>query len=270
MKFSDIDNIILTHGHIDHYGAARRIIASSDKKIIISAHEQDRFMIEHGFEISRIQMYRFYRLMGVPFVFQLLFQLLHSVFSSLAENCPVDRTLTQGDSIKIGDYDAVVIETPGHTKGSICLFIEDRNMLFSGDHILGHITPNAFVMLEKGPLLPVRSSQVEFFDSLRKVEELSPKTVYPAHGERIDDAGKTIAMYREQFLLRQKNILSILSTGEFTVYQTARKLFPDIRGKRLPLEVFLAISEVYSHLQVLQKDNAVKLSKKQNTLYYSV
>jgi glyoxylase-like metal-dependent hydrolase (beta-lactamase superfamily II) len=268
MACADIDQIILTHGHIDHYGAARKIMTAAGGDISILAHEEDRTLVEHGLEVPRLQFIRYYRLMGVPLIFQLSLQLVQWIFSSMAEPCRISTFIADGDTVSIGDYEATVIETPGHTRGSISLYIEKEGILFPGDHILGHITPNAFVMLETDFVLPRRMSQVEFYESLRKIEEISPRIVYPAHGEPIEDVGKTIAMFREQFLLRQDSILSMLATGEFTVYEIGRKLFPDIRGKRLPLEIFLMVSEVYTHLQVLEKDNIVTSRLENGAIYY--
>jgi hypothetical protein len=51
-----------------------------------------------------------------------------------------------------------------------------------------------------------------------------------------------------------------VSSGEKSVYRIARLLFPEIGGWRLPLEIFLSISEVYTNIQVLQKDGKVSLN----------
>ena len=270
LTFSDIDQIILTHGHIDHYGAAHAVVEGSSGAAMVMAHEEDQTLIEHGLEVPRAQFIRFYRLMGVPRIFQVSLILLRVIFKSMAENCPIDRFLKDGEKMITGDYEATVITTPGHTRGSISLYLEKERILFPGDHILGHITPNAFVMLETDFVLPRRMSQVEFYDSLGRIEKISPRTVYPAHGEPIEDIGKTIALFREQFLQRRKNIMSILNEDEHTVYQIGRKLFPEIRGIRLPLEVFLAVSEVYTHLQVLQKDTLVVSHLKNGAMYYKL
>jgi len=268
--FSDIDRIILTHGHIDHYGAARHVVKRSSGRAVVVAHCEDRPVVETGMEVSDRQFSKFYRLMGVPLVFELLFYGVGLFFSSLAENCRVDLCLSDGEKIPVGDYEATVIATPGHTKGSICLYLEKEGILFSGDHILGHITPNAFVMMESDFDIPWRMSQVEFYDSLKKIESLTPRIVYPAHGKPITDLPKTAAMYREQFSLRQEKILAILKKGEFTVYKIARNLFPEISGKRLPLEIFLAVSEVFTHLQVLEKDGVVASRVRRRKQYYSL
>jgi glyoxylase-like metal-dependent hydrolase (beta-lactamase superfamily II) len=268
--FSDIDRIILTHGHIDHYGAARRVVNGSSRHVSVAAHREDRSVIESGMEASDRQFSKFYRLMGVPLIFELLFYYVGWIFSSLAENCRVDFCLSDGEKIQVGDYEATIISTPGHTKGSICLYLEKEGILFAGDHILRHITPNAFVMLESDFDIPWRMSQVEFYDSLQKIESIGPRIVYPAHGDPITDLPQTAAMFREQFSLRQKKILAILEEGEFTVYRIARKLFPEISGKRLPLEIFLAVSEVFTHLQVLEKDGMVVSHIRRGAQRYSL
>ena len=43
-------------------------------------------------------------------------------FGMTSNACPVDRTVANGDVVEVGDMKWKVIETPGHTKGSICLF----------------------------------------------------------------------------------------------------------------------------------------------------
>jgi len=257
MKFSDIDRIILSHGHIDHYGAARRIIKHSRGQATVAAHHEDVGVIETGLEVSNRDFARFYQRMGVPLIFKLLFYGIDWFFSTLAENCRVDKHLADGEKISLGRYEATVISTPGHTRGSICLYLEKQGILFSGDHILGHITPNAFVMMESDFDIPWRMSQVEFYDSLKKIETIAPRIVYPAHGAPIADLDQTVSMYREQFSIRKEKIINILQNGELTVYEIVRKLFPEISGKRLPLEIFLAVSEVFTHLQVLEKDEIV-------------
>jgi glyoxylase-like metal-dependent hydrolase (beta-lactamase superfamily II) len=268
--FSDIDRIILTHGHIDHYGAARRVVKGSLGRTSVAAHREDLTFIESGMEVSSRQFSKFYRLMGVPLIFELLFYGVGWVFSSLAENCRVDSYLSDGEKIQVGDYEATVISTPGHTKGSICLYLEKEGFLFAGDHILGHITPNAFAMLESGFDLPRRMSQMEFYESLSKVESIAPRIVYPAHGDSIRDLPRIAAMFREQFSLRQNKILAILKEGESTVYGIVRKLFPEISGKRLPLEIFLAVSEVFTHLQVLENVGIVASCIRRGAQCYSL
>ena len=257
MTFADIEQIVLTHGHIDHYGGAASIVRGAGRPVEVLAHEEDMNLIEYGIEVPKRRFAQYYRLMGVPYVHQVSLLAVRWIFKSMAERCDVTRYVGEGELLDLGGYEARVIATPGHTRGSISLYLEEERIVFPGDHILGHITPNAFVMLEADFSLPRRMSQVEFYESLAKIERLGPRMAYPAHGEPIKDVPGVIAMFREQFRLRQNNILAILASGGRTAYEIGRLLFPEIRGRRLPLEIFLMVSEVYTHLQVLEKEGRV-------------
>ena len=58
-----------------------------------------------------------------------------------------------GDTLTVGEYTLTCLETPGHTWGHICLYEAKHGILFSGDHILGDITPNIQVWrLNDNPL----------------------------------------------------------------------------------------------------------------------
>jgi len=254
----DLARVVVTHGHLEHYGAARYLAQRSRGSLAVEAHGEDRRVIERGLEAPRMRYLEYYRMMGVPFAHRLSLGALQTVFSLYADTCPVDRELSDGDTILLGDRRGRVISTPGHTRGSVCIFLEKERVLFTGDHILGHITPNAFVMLEEEGGLPFRLSQEEYFASLEKAERLGARIAHPAHGRPVEDIPAIIAMYGEQYARRSSSILDILGEGEMTAYAAARRLFPALRGPRLPLELYLAVSEVFTHLQVLMRDgNAV-------------
>jgi len=87
---------------------------------------------------------------------------------------PADHFLKEGDSVGIGGISLKIIDTPGHTKGGICLFI--GNSVFSGDTLFdGNIGRTD---------LPGGSDAL-MAESLKKLDQLIPEgaTVYPGHGE---------------------------------------------------------------------------------------
>jgi glyoxylase-like metal-dependent hydrolase (beta-lactamase superfamily II) len=258
LRFSDIDRIIATHGHPDHYGAAKKIVKAGKAKV--AAHMEDIVAIESGMDVSRKRYEIFLKLMGVPLSVGILLRLLFIIFSQMAENCPVDIVMNDGDEIELGKYRAKIIGTPGHSKGSICVFLEKEKALFCGDTIIEHITPNAFLMLDEKEKLPVRLSQSEFYESLVKIKNLSPAMIYSAHGKDVPDLDQIIDGYKKAFAERQEKVLTLVRAGEKNVYRIARLLFPEIGGIRLPLEIYLSISEVYTNIQVLQRDGKVSLN----------
>lgn len=259
LSCEDIDRIVLTHSHVDHYGAARKILRASGSPIEVAANFEKTTSIATGLGVSKETMAGFLALMGVPWPVRNAMRVLSSVFSLLGDRCRVTAFIREGDVIQMGDYRLRVIETPGHTVDSVSLYHEGTGILFSGDHILPHITPNAFVMLEEGKYLPSRLSQREFYRSVDKVAGFAPATIYPAHGKPIDDFQSTREMYVANFKEREEYIMAIVRRGEKkTVYAIARELFTNLNTARLPLEIFLAVSEVYTHLQVLAEKGGVR------------
>ncbi|MDI6796652.1 MAG: MBL fold metallo-hydrolase, partial [Desulfatibacillaceae bacterium] len=263
----DISQVVLTHGHIDHYGSARYIKAASGGLTQVLAHPFDRQSIEKGREYTLKSTSRFMTLMGVPFGIQAAMAGLFLVFDKLALTVNVDATFAEGDELPLGRYKARVIHTPGHTRGSVCLHLADQGVLLAGDHILAHITPNALVVIDENSPLPVAKSQEDFYQSLKKVEALYPKLVLPAHGRSISNLGKVADLYRTTFEARQLLTEKVISQGARTVYQVARALFPDIpKNLRFVLEIYLAVSEAFTHIQVLEAKGRVSVRVGRRTM----
>ncbi len=256
---NDIDRIVITHSHIDHYGAVKKILRASPSFTDVAGNFVKTKSIATGLGVSKKTLNDFLCLMGVPWIVRNSMRGLSTIFTMLGEKCRVTTFLREGDEIFLGDYACRVIETPGHTVDSICLWAEAEKVLFSGDHILPHITPNAFVMLEEGHPLPQRKSQQEFYSSVEKINRLQPRMVFPAHGHPIDNLTEITRMYTDNFRQREALIIDIVAAGETVVYRMARKLFPNLNTARLPLEIFLAVSEVYTHLQMLESRHRVTI-----------
>jgi len=114
---NEISLIILTHSHPDHIGAARAIRDATG--CTIAAHAAERAWIE---DVGRQNRERpvpgFDTLVGgpVPLDFE------------LEDGCTID---TDGTA----EYEVQVIHTPGHSAGSIALFMPGEGALFSGDAI---------------------------------------------------------------------------------------------------------------------------------------
>ncbi len=101
--------IILTHHHYDHIGAAQDL--KKKYTCSISIHKKD----VQGLKDPNIN---------------------HSAkgFRKSISITP-DRVLLDGDIINVGKIQLKVIHTPGHTEGGICLKVENEDIIFTGDTI---------------------------------------------------------------------------------------------------------------------------------------
>lgn len=266
LGFQDIDRIVLSHGHVDHYGAASAIVRRGKAKVL--AHADDIPAIERGADAPMPAYMHFMKLTGTPKAMRVGMVPMFMYLKRLTKSCTVDGSLAEDDDISLGDYTGRVIETPGHTRGSICIWLEDSGILFSGDHILEHITPNALTMFDRQSPFPKRSSQREFYASLKKIESIKPRLIHPAHGIDIKDFNTVHRMYRDCFVKRQAEILDLIQNNpKSTFYQLARAQFPNLNKSRFFLDLYLAISEIFTHVHVLYEENTVTVSSEKDTLY---
>lgn len=89
------------------------------------------------------------------------------------EPIKVTRILKEGDIIKTGKYEFKVIETPGHTDGSISLYDENHGILFSGDTLFHDDIPGRVDLPSADP--------IAMADSLEKLKKLKINILLPGH-----------------------------------------------------------------------------------------
>ncbi len=84
----------------------------------------------------------------------------------------IDVKVTDWMRIKVGDQNGIILHTPGHSSDSICIYVQESKVLFSGD------TP-VIIKSSSGTYTK------EFVHSLEKLSILEIDTIYPGHGEPI-------------------------------------------------------------------------------------
>jgi glyoxylase-like metal-dependent hydrolase (beta-lactamase superfamily II) len=122
-KPTDLKHIILTHGHKSHVGGLASMKKASNATVC-----------SHGWEVDILAGRReATRVSPVPRRPLAVYKLQLGLALGLGKHqpCEVDRTLKAGDHI--GPLQ--VVETPGHTPGSLSFWWADRRALFAGDVI---------------------------------------------------------------------------------------------------------------------------------------
>ena len=97
--------IILTHAHGDHIGAVNDLVEKYGAKVYI--HKDDAEALKDA-NIN-----------------------LSKMVTGKSISITPDVELEDGDIIKLGDLDLKIIHTPGHTRGGICIKVE--NIMLTGD-----------------------------------------------------------------------------------------------------------------------------------------
>ena len=147
----NVDYILLTHGHFDHILGLNEILSIFPKAEIYLSKEDECLVKEGNKEILSS--------FGIPLS-------LYSIPSPFIYN----------------DYPSLlgpftIIKTPGHTKGGVCLYNSEENILFSGD-----------TLFDGGEgRTDLGGNWKELLESLKKLSALSDNTtVFPGHGGKTD------------------------------------------------------------------------------------
>lgn len=99
--------ILLTHGHFDHILSAQPLMEATGAKVYI--HPEDAEMLS---------------------------DMDKAAYDTAATRLPPPTRLRaepMGDALEICGLRFAVLHTPGHSKGSVCLYLEEAGELFSGD-----------------------------------------------------------------------------------------------------------------------------------------
>ncbi|MFX0103607.1 MAG: MBL fold metallo-hydrolase [Candidatus Hodarchaeota archaeon] len=111
LKPENMTHIVLTHVHIDHSGGLASLVKKHSPKVCV--YEGGADYIEKGD----------------------LTNTLAGMFIGFFDATPVDIRLSEQEPFTFGQYSFRIINTPGHTTNSICLYEEKHKILISGDTV---------------------------------------------------------------------------------------------------------------------------------------
>jgi glyoxylase-like metal-dependent hydrolase (beta-lactamase superfamily II) len=169
---SDLRQIVLTHSHKDHAGSARALAAESGATVLAGARDAPVIAgtsAEPAAVITAEEQ---------PF------------YDRIAPTIPpsppvrVDRFLREGDDLG-WDCRTEVIEVPGHTPGSIAIYLPDERVLLTGDNVAS---------LGGRPILgPFNVARLEAIASFRRLAEMDVGIACFGHGDPIvGDASRAL------------------------------------------------------------------------------
>jgi hydroxyacylglutathione hydrolase len=153
--------------------------------------------------------------------------------------------LRDGQAVAGEGVTLVPIYTPGHASDHLCYYLEEEKALFTGDVVLAGST--SVIPSEDGDL-------ADYMASLRRLQGLDVRRIYPAHGPVIEDGPGRIAEYVEHRLMRERQILEALGDGLATIPAMVSRIYADVS----PALHRAAAMSVEAHLGKLQREGRVR------------
>ena len=156
-----------------------------------------------------------------------------------------DAQPVDGERIVLADASLRCIATPGHASNHMCFLLEQGGVLFTGDHILGHVSP---------VILPPDGDMADYLDSLRRLREMPVALIAPGHGPMLQQPAQVIDGLIQHRLGREARAHGALQrAGMATLEELLVVVYQDID----PALHELASHTLLAHLLKLERDGRV-------------
>ena len=221
LQLSDLDQIVITHPHHDHFGAAAELVRRSGATLIGDGVDV-MAAFPRSFEPNGVFRRMLYAESGAP---PELLERWRERSASLINDCEsvvADRSLSNGDMVMIGGSRWMAISTPGHAFSSICLFEPGSGLLASGDILLGNGASNVTCYETKRP----GRWLLDIIDSLTKLASYPVVRAHTGHGTVIEDASRVILLRRERCYQRLDEVAALIAESPRTASEIAVSIYP--------------------------------------------
>ena len=270
LSFDEINWIVITHIHPDHFGLASKLKELCDAKIVmhrVEARHIDSRYVKYA-RLSR-EMHAMLVAEGVDS--NEASEMCEASTWELQFVTPVqpDIVVEQGDTISNGTFQFEVIHTPGHTAGHICLYDSRKRRLFCGDHVLFDVVPRVGIdpQSSEDPI-------GDYMESLTRLSAHPVSFVFPGHGPVFNSLSIRSDEIRRHMEFRKKQVLGVLDDGLKTGYHVACSLswrtedctkeFSELSARDRRVAVFEAVA----WLRRLVKQGDVGVIERDNKRFY--
>ena len=187
-----VSHIMVSHTHKDHSPLARRLAADTGASIVAEGQHRPARPLYTG-EINPLQ-------------------------ESSDTGFEPDITAEDGQTIGGDGWSLKVINTPGHTANHAVFALEDRDIVFSADHVMVWAT---------SIVAPPDGSMSDYMASLDKMLERDDRLYLPGHGGPVNDPAKFVRALRTHRKMREAAVLDRLQKGDRKIADMVKVIYRD-------------------------------------------
>jgi glyoxylase-like metal-dependent hydrolase (beta-lactamase superfamily II) len=227
-----LEHIVLTHHHIDHASGAPRLRQATGARICL-----------HPREDGILREWKENAPQDLPPAGSLEQRV--RAWRQQAAQATADRLVEDGDTIAVGGVTIEAIHTPGHTLGSICLYVREERALFTGDTVLGLGT----VAISPPP----HGDMGLYIQSLERLQGYDAALLLPGHGPAVQDVARKLQELIDHRHERERQILAILGRGRGTLRALLEDIYSELDARLLNM----ARGQILAHLAKLEAEGRV-------------
>jgi glyoxylase-like metal-dependent hydrolase (beta-lactamase superfamily II) len=254
-SIDDLELVIVTHQHIDHLGLVEIVVEHSGAEVAaIGVAAQRLANFDEDAEADDQFAVDLMRRSGIP---EDVTEALRSVsrsFRDWGSHVQVTRPLDDGEVMEFGERRLQALHRPGHSPSDTIFWDEQREILFSADHLLAHISSNPLVSrpLDGSPGRP--RALVTYIESMKKTREMPAEILLPGHGEPIVDHVELIDKRLAGHERRKEKIFNLIAEQPSSGYELAQSIW----GNVAVTQAYLTLSEVIGHTDLLVNEGRVR------------
>jgi glyoxylase-like metal-dependent hydrolase (beta-lactamase superfamily II) len=248
-SLSDLKRIIITHGHIDHFGGLsfihqqtgaevgvhaldRRVLTNYEERVVVATKDLLVYLERAGVSPNRrrelMEMYGFAK--------------------KFPSSVPVAFMLEDGGELAGMRF----IHTPGHCPGQVCIQIGD--ILLSADHILSRTSPH-----QAPESITHYTGLGHYLEALDKVDQLDDvRLTIGGHEDEIVDLHQRVTEIHASHERKLERVRDAIRSAEkpLTISQISKIMYPERHG----YDVLLALEEVGAHVEYLYERGQLAVS----------
>jgi glyoxylase-like metal-dependent hydrolase (beta-lactamase superfamily II) len=270
LRLEDVEQIVLTHQHLDHVGLAGRVRERSGARVV-GHHLLGDFLrdLPESMRLEDDYQADVMRLHGVPEERIRELYAVSEIHRRYGGSVAVDRLLVEGDTVPMGGREYHVHFRSGHSPTDTLFVDPSERVAVVGDHLIGKISSNPVVhrpLDRPADIRARRPALAAYLDSLRRTADLDLQLLLPGHGNVVEGGHKALVAERLAFHERRKErIFDALADGPSTAYTIAIALWGSVAER----EAFLTLSETLGHLDLLEEDGRVEQEERDGLVRYA-
>ena len=249
VSLADIDRLIVTHGHIDHFGGVAFIVEQTGARVGI--HELDRRVLtayEERVTMATKDLRIYLERAGISDKSRDEMINLYGFAKRHVRSVQVDFSLDEDVEIEGLRF----FHVPGHCPGQVCTLIGD--VMLTADHILSRTTPH-----QAPESITHYTGLGHYLEALRKIAKVDGIALgLGSHEDAIPDVYERIRGMFDSHDRKLNRVLDIIRQlgRPATIKEITRAMYPDQSG----YNILLALEEAGAHVEYLYQHGQLSVA----------